>query len=309
MKILYITKNTRNEQFPWLIDYQDDSLLVGLKEHFGNDVVDVNRKHNIYTDYSDSDVKTEYGRGFTYTRLLEDGNVDRDDIHKKIRNHYFDLVVYGNVWRSLEHHDLVLQNYEHAEIAYIDGEDNTKMHPVIKEKGMYFKRELIFENNQEFQEHLWKVCPISFAFPTMKIMHDTPKEQKLAFIDPRNKSTYVYDSETPYYQDYQRSRYAWTLAKAGWDCARHYEIMGNGCVPLFLDVQNCPRYVMHRGPKALLSKIMFFYNYDNKWLEKNYDYLRSELLDHFVNFNTTSKLAKYFLKDIDYTKNGYKPSE
>jgi hypothetical protein len=47
----------------------------------------------------------------------------------------------------------------------------------------------------------------------------------------------------------------------------------------------------------------------NKWLEKNYDYLRSELLDHFVNFNTTSKLAKYFLKDIDYTKNGYKPSE
>ena len=85
--------------------------------------------------------------------------------------------------------------------------------------------------------------------------------------------------------------------------------MGNGCVPLFLDVQNCPRYVMHRGPKALLSKIMFFYNYDNKWLEKNYDYLRSELLDHFVNFNTTSKLAKYFLKDIDYTKNGYKPSE
>ena len=139
MKILYITKNTRNEQFPWLIDYQDDSLLVGLKEHFGNDVVDVNRKHNIYTDYSDADVKTEYGRGFTYTRLLEDGNVDRDDIHKKIRNHYFDLVVYGNVWRSLEYHDLVLQNYEHAEIAYIDGEDNTKMHPVIKEKGMYFK--------------------------------------------------------------------------------------------------------------------------------------------------------------------------
>ena len=309
MKILYITKNTRNEQFPWLIDYQDDSLLVGLKEHFGNDVVDVNRKHNIYTDYSDADVKTEYGRGFTYTRLLEDGNVDRDDIHKKIRNHYFDLVVYGNVWRSLEYHDLVLQNYEHAEIAYIDGEDNTKMHPVIKEKGMYLIHYVVHQHNQEFQEHLWKVCPISFAFPTMKIMHDTPKEQKLAFIDPRNKSTYVYDSETPYYQDYQRSRYAWTLAKAGWDCARHYEIMGNGCVPLFLDVHNCPRYVMHRGPKALLSKIMFFYNYDNKWLEKNYDHLRSELMDHFVNFNTTSKLAQYFLKDIDYTKNGYKPSE
>lgn len=290
-----------------MIDYQDDSLLVGLKEHFGDDVVDVNRKHNIYTDYSDADVKTEYGKGFTYTRLLEDGNVDRDDIHKKIRNHYFDLVVYGNVWRSLEYHDLVLQSYEHAEIAYIDGEDNTKMHPVIAQKGMYFKRELIFENNQEFQEHLWKVCPISFAFPTMKIMHDTPKQQKLAFIDPRNKSTYVYDSETPYYQDYQRSRYAWTLAKAGWDCARHYEIMGNGCVPLFLDVQHCPRYVMHRGPKALLSKIMFFYNYDNKWLEKNYEYIQAELMDHFTNFNTTSKLAKYFLKDIDYTKNGFKP--
>ena len=39
MKILYISGNQRSPQFPWLTDYQDDCLLLGLKEIY---LVDVN---------------------------------------------------------------------------------------------------------------------------------------------------------------------------------------------------------------------------------------------------------------------------
>jgi hypothetical protein len=42
MKILYISGNQRSPQFPWLTDYQDDCLLLGLKELHGDDVVDCN---------------------------------------------------------------------------------------------------------------------------------------------------------------------------------------------------------------------------------------------------------------------------
>ena len=47
MKILYISGNQRSQQFPWLTDYQDDCLLLGLKELFGDDVVDVNKKYKV----------------------------------------------------------------------------------------------------------------------------------------------------------------------------------------------------------------------------------------------------------------------
>jgi hypothetical protein len=70
MKILYISGNQRSEQFPWLTDYQDDCLLLGLKELFGDDVVDSNKRFHLYSDYSDDQLATEYGRGFTNCRKI-----------------------------------------------------------------------------------------------------------------------------------------------------------------------------------------------------------------------------------------------
>lgn len=302
MKILYICGNQRSTQFPWLIDYQNDSLLYGLKELFGDDVVDVNRRHNLYWDYSDEDVASEYGKGFTFTRLLDSDNTDRDDIKKKIKNKYFDLVVYGSVWRNLEYHDLVLENYKTSQIIYVDGEDSTKINPVIKEKGLYFKRELVYEDNQEFREHFNKLVTISFAFPTKKVNFGTKKEKKLAHSDPRDRNTYVFKNEQDYYQDYQFSKYAITMKKAGWDAMRHYEIMANGCVPLFLYIPECPRTTLYRFPKALLTKFIFFYELDFKWLERNYDELSNEVFNHFMRYHTTKATAEYFLKDIEQTK-------
>ena len=37
---------------------------------------------------------------------------------------------------------------------------------------------------------------------------------------------------------YSNSIFAITNKKLGWDCLRHYEILMNGCVPLYLDIKD-----------------------------------------------------------------------
>jgi hypothetical protein len=142
------------------------------------------------------------------------------------------------------------------------------------------------------------VLPISFAFPTAKVNKGQKKERRVAHSDPRDKKTYVFEKEYEYYHDYKYSKYAFTMPKAGWDCLRHYEIMGNGCIPLFPDIVNCPRYSMMRFPKALLTKIIFFEKNDQKWLDQNYEYFQSELMDHLLKYNTTKALAEHVMKEL-----------
>jgi hypothetical protein len=298
MKILYISSNQRTEQFPWLVDYQNDCLLYGLKELFGDDVVDCNKRYNLYSDYSDADMASEYGKGFTICRLLDSDKTDRDDIRKKIKNKYFDYVVYGSISRCQDYLDLVLETYERNKIAFIDGEDSPKFSNFLEKEVMYFKRELVWEQNMEAERYFQFVAPIGFAFPGKKIFTSAPKDRKLAYIDPSNPKTYIYNDESSYYSDYRHSKFAMTKPKAGWDAMRHYEIMGNGCVPIFPGLEHCPRFTMMKFPKALLIKVLFFYANDPKWLDANYEELKSDLMDHFVKFNTTKAMAESFMKDI-----------
>ena len=44
------------------------------------------------------------------------------------------------------------------------------------------------------------------------------------------------------------------LPQWGWDCFRHYEILGNGAIPYFLDLESSPKQTMALLPKALLLK-------------------------------------------------------
>ena len=237
MKILYISGNQRSPQFPWLTDYQDDCLLLGLKELHGDDVVDCNKRHHLYSDYSDELYNSEYGKGFTICRNIDSDNCDREDIIRKIKNKFFDLVVYGSIWRCQDHLQLVLDTYDKKQIIYVDGEDTNLFHDRIKDETVYFKRELYPDQKQaHLQEHMKNVLPIQFAMPTGKVSSGAKKERRIAYIDPRNKNTYVYNTEVEYYQDYKFSKYARTTKKAGWDCMRHYEIMANGCVPLFEEI-------------------------------------------------------------------------
>lgn len=280
MKILYISRGDH-------VDYQDDCLSIGLKELFGSDVVDINKRYHIYNSYNADEVTKLYGMGMTVTRVLEDYEVDRTEIGKKIRSKYFDLIVYGSIWRCSDYLEDILKYYPVERIAVVDGEDEQNIHQSYKYGVNYFKRELTSNSP--------KLFPISFAIPTYKLNFDNTKTREIAICDPRDRSTYIYDNETDYYMGYRHSKFAYTIKKSGWDCMRHYEILANGCIPLFLNIQNCPHQTMAQFPKDLCSEVAQLY-YSEKAPDEIYNIYGPIFQSITTNRLTTKALADYFIK-------------
>lgn len=246
MKILFLSKSNH-------VDYLCDCLFIGLRELFGDSVVDINPMTHIYTDYPAAAVGGLYGKGMTVTRVLDNITVDRDDILRKIKTQYFDLIVYGSIHRYSEYLNEVLAVYPRNRVIIVDGEDETHIHQSFDSGATYFKRELVYKHE--------RLLPITFALPTRHVYESiNEKERNISLINPLDRSTYIHDSESTYYDDYRKSKFAITLKKAGWDCMRHYEIMGNGCVPLFLDIDHCPEDIMTPFPKDILSKVVNAFN-------------------------------------------------
>jgi hypothetical protein len=231
-----------------------------------------------------------YGLGFSLYGLLgTDKNVDRTDIQEKIEKHYFDLVIFGSVHRSQQFLELVWRHYSANEIVFIDGEDVTQIHYLRLEcKGVYFKIELA--------QPITNVQPIYFAIQAEKVSKSVGVKSRLvANIVAGEKHTYIYTDEHEYYADYAQSYYGITKKKAGWDCLRHYEIMANGCVPLFMDLHNCPKTTLVNLPKKELQRMLAQQQagYFDTALEA------CEWCRHFCQENlTTVQLAKYVLDKV-----------
>lgn len=101
------------------------------------------------------------------------------------------------------------------------------------------------------------VYPISFSIPEQKIVSEPPaKTTRFATIIPGNPSTYIYSTEPDYYAGYQTAVFGHTCKKGGWDCLRHYEILANGCIPYFHDLDKCPARTMANFPKELVLEAM-----------------------------------------------------
>ncbi|MGH9498664.1 MAG: hypothetical protein ACRD3L_05930 [Terriglobales bacterium] len=242
MRVLYISGG----QGP---DYLCDMLFHGLRSELGDGALDASRLWYMYADefaHGKHDRATLYGRGFSVYGLLgPDTGVDRDDIENKIRSRFFDLVIYGSIHRCADFIREVMLAYPAEKIAFIDGEDQTAIVPALIGHGFYFKRELASP-----MEYVW---PISFAIPDERIGTAPRQKVKLqALIDPRDKRTYIHQTEAGYYGDYSESLFGVTMKKAGWDCLRHYEIMANACVPWFLGLESCPTSSMTTLPKCEL---------------------------------------------------------
>ena len=281
MKILYLTKGDH-------VDYQDDCLFIGLRELYGADVIDYNKRQHNYTSYDETAAAKLYGMGMSVTRILPDIEIDRTDLTSKIKNKYFDYVVYGSIHRCHSHIDNILKYYSKDKIIAVDGEDETSLHSVFDLGIPYFKRELIKTHPRLF--------PISFAIPTSKVNFCKDKTRDLAICDPRDRSTYIYKNEKDYYQGYKESRFAYTTKKAGWDCMRHYEILANGCIPIFLNVENCPNLTMTNFPKDLCKDV--FEELKVASAEIVYNMLFEEFEEHFIAYNTTKAVASQFIQTI-----------
>jgi hypothetical protein len=99
-----------------------DLSLIGLKELLQEKVVDYPKIPHIYKSYS-GDISALYGKGMTYTRIVEDGPMDRENIEQRVKNREFELIIYGSIHRGRLFYDVVLSNYDSSQIAYLCGED------------------------------------------------------------------------------------------------------------------------------------------------------------------------------------------
>jgi hypothetical protein len=150
--------------------------------------------------------------------------------------------------------------------------------------------------------------PISFSIPECKIIDVSnimnKKKKMLSNLIPGRTETYIYTTEKDYYHEYQISLFARTNKKAGWDCLRHYEIMANGCIPYFPDIEYCPINTMILCPKHLFYKANILYE---RIKDKTVENLNSQekeecmtLIGEFIDYTkqnlTTEKIARYILK-------------
>ena len=153
--------------------------------------------------------------------------------------------------------------------------------------------------------------PIGFSLPESKIVSEIPvKDQDFAFNVPGRLETYIYNKESDYYRDFQRSYFAITMAKGGWDCLRHYEILANGCIPYFLNLEACPENTMFFLPKDLIKEAMSLegvsqYGIDHHVFDKNkYFEILNKLLEHTRKYLTTKNMAKHILDSVGYSGTG-----
>lgn len=336
MKVLFLSTAKLDSLAPNMVsDYQADMLFHGLRSILGNNCIDIKRMWWMYEkDKQESPDKFSkiWGKGFTvYGNLPSDDDIDRSNVYDLNP----DIVCLYIHWSSTGYYnqveviaDACRKQWPNSKLAVVDGWDQPFV-PEWAKNYIYFKRELYPE-----YEHLAR--PISFAIPKEKIWDGKSAETNKygiaplipvnQSIDPSYMSTYIYDNEEDYYKMYQQSRVALTSKKGGWDTLRHYEILANRCIPLFVDIDKCPPKTLHNFPKDLCKKVLcsseISLNLRNgeKWVPcqslphcgivekdnpgevrygKHLMYLQHKLTNYLQNNLTTEHLAKYFLEAVN----------
>jgi len=294
MKILFIAKGD-------LPDLQCDTIFHGGRSLFGNDFVDVNRAwymyktdKNLYWNQRVPNGGNSYGLGFYLNGTMpDDVGLDRADILNKIKDKYFDLVVYGSATRCLDYLKEVMESYPKEKIVFVDGEDDQQIRKQYMEMGHLFKRELVWTPHATLH-------PIQFGAPKEKTVDKVPeKTQDYGTVVPGKLETYIFKDESTYYGDYQKSNFGVTHKKGGWDCGRHYEILMNGCVPYFPDIRQCPTYTMVKFPKQMVTEVADLLQSENPELDLDwYEEMAENLLTYTRNELTTERVVINMLDNL-----------
>ena len=289
MKILYVTDHRQIAiaSGGFISDYLNDLTFFGLKELFGDDVIDSTPIISLYKEYKDQIHPMYLWGGMTSFWLLDKNTADRSDIKEKIQDKYYDLIIYGAIKRCRDYYDLVSKVYPDNKVILLDGNDDSEVDQLYQ-KHLYFKRELR-------QDHK-NLLPITFSYPTHYLAKPNKnKTQQYGTVIPGRKETYVFDNEKDYFEDYQKSYYGVTSKKAGWDCMRHYEIMGIYCLPYFPDMKDCPKNTLFNFPKELIiegTELASNFDIDEYYriLDSIYDYTKNNL--------TTKAIAQYIIDKV-----------
>ena len=147
------------------------------------------------------------------------------------------------------------------------------------------------------------IFPINFSICKTKIVDKVPiKTKLLSMIVPGEP--YSFDNEKDYYAEYQSSFFAITKKKDGWDCMRHYEILANGCIPYFLNMEECPINTMTTFPFKIVKEAMSLYDVmkqeeeplSNKVNVNKCIFYIELLLEHTRVYLTNEAVVSYILK-------------
>lgn len=296
MKILYITKNID-------IDYLNDTVFHGLVTLYGDDVIDSNYLWYL-SKCDESRLNKLYRRGFSVGNIIEENriNLDRSNLEDKISQKYFDLIIYGSIWKCDDYYDLVCQHYDFNNIIMLDGEDHSYINTKYK-KGLYFKKELLtyYNINEKFEAYPLNVFPISLSIPESKFMKINVNKSYFESSLSNDKSL-QHINEIDYYNDYNNSYFSYTSKNMGWDCFKHYEILAAGCLPFFNNYEYCPKYILTNWPSRLQYDVnQFYFNIVNNSDDFN-TYLYYKLLNEFYNYAKnnfkTTDIANYIISKI-----------
>ena len=271
MKILFLTESRE--------DYLADSLIHGLVS-LGHLVVDYPKKSQLYshppvTDESSFSVR---GGGFTLYRLLGERQVDRQNIIQKLQHDFFDIVIFGQVWRQWGQLLDLAPFIQSCPVVLLDGDDDDRIFylsgtcirrygfhrfPLKPNRAFYFKRELILKPISTL--YPFTILPISFSIPSEKITPQPKCRKTKTFaqhcVDPEVanhyglSASYAFSDENAYYTDLSRSKYSITTKRGGWDCLRHYEIAAAGSLICFKELttkaHSCAPHLLKPGHNCL----------------------------------------------------------
>lgn len=150
--------------------------------------------------------------------------------------------------------------------------------------------------------------PFPYAIPDEYIVQHIRIEKTRIFSDLKpsfgGKATYTFGAgqQADYYKHYQESRFAHTKKKGGWDCLRHYEILMNGCIPVFENLAECPSKCLYFFPKDLVlraNKELLPWEETSERIALYNEYVEN-LLAHCRQHCTVSAMTRWFFSNMPH---------
>jgi hypothetical protein len=255
-------------------DYLSDGIFHGLRSLLGADAVDYPKAEYLYDTADPATLGRVRGGAFTLYGALPDIPIGRDHVLPRALEGEFDLVIFGDIWRTFGLWTEWSPQLHKAGVAMavLDGSDRVEPYPYAglwwrvrswwmlpraHNRAPYFKREITpatrwFASYLMLPPSLGRTLglrPIAFSIPAEKIVGEPARKDKdfpRHIVDEElaarlgGQSAHAFADEAAYRADLQAARFGITTKREGWDALRHYEIAANGAVPCFRDLERKP---------------------------------------------------------------------
>jgi hypothetical protein len=158
--------------------------------------------------------------------------------------------------------------------------------------------EIIKERVDDIERKVGKgiVYPLNIVVPPKLVLDKVPEKKKLfGTVIPGDESTYIFKTADDYYGDYQESYFGYNWKKGQWDTGRNQEIIMNGCIPLFMDIDKCPEHCLMHHPKKKYQELRDKY-YQKDFSKEEYEKDCKWLLEYCRENLTTDAMARFALE-------------